>query len=738
MQERQEPSQERKSYLRRGLGNGLNVPRWCSALLAALVFLPGIPRLHSQPPAQPPETGKTSFEQSRATATALARAAKNLPDAERLRTTQAALSIILLTGFDRLLPNLPPATLDQVADIFLSENPDPAEQEATAAKFPPADTLVFDGVRLTGGNFRDIDALIGLGGRPIALDRELPAWIVPLEGSRAQALDSTRAAGMPSKKFLELQNLFNRIHAAEVSDHLVADGIFLRPYAGRMDDLYHHLVQQGGRNGQLDYFALVDNLPPRQYNPISGTAARKSVPPPRVNLSNILSGGSLQAIQTFKASNPRANVQNPFKRSAVRTLPYLGDQLQKTAPGSTLNLSGELMRRAISDPRRFTPGKVPPLFHDPSRFLGRWEDPRFPRVARKKKNANAELFAEIQKVDFETPLPEISFEPAGNELLTQAPPQSSEDETKDLMEDLGLPPQTEDIAGYEPAEAPAPVLPPTQIPDSKIPVPAPPPSKPAPPLLDAEPLETPPVFDLAQAATPSPPKPEASATPAPTASPEILEASATPTPAASPLTAQAPAPPPSPSVTPAPQFLKPSAIALIPPVESPTPKPEQSAPEEKAAEKEPQIAKAIPLVPPERPSDGLRDSTATPFQVAVLTPTAVEAVDYLKKIAASDIVLSENSAATRRADCVIRWLGEAVKPFEPLLTNTPESSEAQAVEPFIVQARDEILALLAKRETLQAARMEELKSRQNTRQAIEKEIQTTRRDELARRTGTGA
>jgi hypothetical protein len=239
------------------------------------------------------------LQQSAATATALARAARDLPDSERQRTTQAALSIILLTKFDRLLPRLQPTTLNQLADIFLAENPDTAEQAAAASKFPPADTINFDGSRLNGGNFRNIDAIIGLGGRPIALDRELPAWIVPLEPARAQALDSSRNAGWSSQKFAELQSLFNRIYAADVGEHLVADGIFLRPYAGRMDDLYHHLVQQGGRNGQLDYFALLDSLPSRQYSPIAGTASRKCVPPLRVNLSNILSGGSLQAIQNF-------------------------------------------------------------------------------------------------------------------------------------------------------------------------------------------------------------------------------------------------------------------------------------------------------------------------------------------------------------------------------------------------------------------------------------------------------
>jgi hypothetical protein len=688
------------------------------ALVVILTLIFASTHLRAANATVPQEQAVPVLQQSAATATALARAARDFPDSERQRTTQAGLSIILLTKFDRILPRLQPSTLNRLADIFLAENPDPSEQAAAASQFPPADTLNFDGSRLTGGNFRNIDAIIGLGGRPIALDRELPARIVPLEPARAQALDSSRSEGWSSQNFAELQSLFNRIYAADVGGNLVTDGIFLRPYAGRMDDLYHHLVQQGGRNGQLDYFALLDSLPPRQYSPIAGTAARTSVPPLRVNLSNILSGGSLQAIQNFKAENPRANVQNPFKGFAVRTLPYLADQLRKTAPGSDLKLSGDLMQRAISDPRRFSPGKAPPLFHDPSRFLGQWEDPRFIRVSKKKKASNAALFAEIQKVDFDTPLPEMSFEPAGNALLSNAPSPPAPDETNDLLNDLGLPPQAENAAKYEPPDTPEPVLPPARITKPEATAPTPLLTKPAPPLLDSEPLDIPPVVDLAQAPTPEPPKPEPAATQTP-----------------QPLMAEQPAPTPMASATPPPQPPKPSAIAVIPPPQAPP----QATPQETPApapapQKEPQVARAIPVNPP----DESRGPSSSSYQVAVLTPTANEAIDYLRKIAASDIALSNNLAAARRADCVIHWLGEAVKPFEPLLTQSPESPEAKAVEPFIVQARDEVVTLLKDRETLQSALMQELKNRQNARQALEKEIQTSRRDELAGRTGTGA
>jgi len=649
------------------------------------------------------------LQQSAATASGLAKAARALPDAERLRTTKAALAIILLTKFDRLLPNLPSTGIDQLADIFLAKNPDPAEQAATAARLPPADKVVFDGTQLAGGNFRNIDTLVGLGGRPIALDRELPARIVPLESVRAQALESTRGAGWSPQQFSEVQSLFNRIHSADVGEHLISDGIFLRPYSGRMDDLYHHLVQQGGRSGQLDYFALLDSLPPRQYSPVSGTAARKSVPPLRVNLSNVLSGGSFMAMQNFKAENPRSNLPNRFQKFAVRILPYLSEELKKTAPGSDLKISGDLMLRAISDPRRFSPGKVPPLFVDPSRFLGQWDDPRFLRVSKKKKASNAALFAEIQKVDFDTPLPEMSFEPAGNALLSK--PQANAAPESDLLEDLGLPPQVEERPKYEPPDTPSPVLPPARIVETEAPPQRPFLANPEPPPLDTQPLELPPIFDFARAPTPAP-------TPSRDGSPSRPPDNA-----------------PTPATTPQPP--KPSAVAVISPQEPPAP-PKVEQPATPAPPKEPQVARAIPVNPPEETYQREPDASANPYQVAVLTPTASEAIEYWKKIAASDITLADNLSATRRADCVIRWLGEAVKPFEPLLTQTPESPAAQAVEPLVVQARDEIVALLKNRESLQASLAQELKSRQGARQSLEKEIETTRRDDLSRRTGTGA
>jgi hypothetical protein len=184
-----------------------------------------------------------------------------------------------------------------------------------------------------------------------------------------------------------------------------------------------------------------------------------------------------------------------------------------------------------------------------------------------------------------------------------------------------------------------------------------------------------------------------------------------------------PQPTPSPLETPAPVAKKPIA--------TPTPI--------LAAEK-PQPSETLDFITsaPAEAVNRAPSSRTTQFQVAVLTPTAHQAVDYLKKIAASDQSLSKNVYETNRAECLIRWLGDAVKPFEPTLTESNDSADSQKLETLIREARDQMVSLLKERDTLKTSRLDELKSRAAARKSLEYEIQTTRRDELARLTGIGA
>ena len=204
--------------------------------------------------------------------------------------------------------------------------------------------------------------------------------------------------------------------------------------------------------------------------------------------------------------------------------------------------------------------------------------------------------------------------------------------------------------------------------------------------------------------------------------------------------------------TPAPKLKprEPSAVALIgekdlaePP--KPTPQVVQATPPPETTPAEPiKVAKAIPVEP--RPDSAVSlleeppasSASTNRFQVAALAPTSLQAVEYLKTIAASDNALADNMAEFNRAECYIRWLGEAVKPFEPEITRNPESEESKKIENLMSQVLAEVVALKARRDELKASRMKELEARHAARTALEKEIQTTRRDELTRLTGVGA
>jgi hypothetical protein len=107
-------------------------------------------------------------------------------------------------------------------------------------------------------------------------------------------------------------------------------------------------------------------------------------------------------------------------------------------------------------------------------------------------------------------------------------------------------------------------------------------------------------------------------------------------------------------------------------------------------------------------------------------------------IAASDAALADNIAEFNRAECYIHWLAEAAKPFEALVAKNPQSENSKTIEPLMQKALEEVVALKTRRDELKAARLKELESRQAARAALENEIQTTRRDELARLTGGGA
>ena len=142
------------------------------------------------------------------------------------------------------------------------------------------------------------------------------------------------------------------------------------------------------------------------------------------------------------------------------------------------------------------------------------------------------------------------------------------------------------------------------------------------------------------------------------------------------------------------------------------------------------VARAIPVnTPPTQPAPQPEDRTPreSQYQIAVLTPTVREAIDYLNTIAANDIELSDNLAAYRRSECYIRWLGDALRSLAAL--SNP------SLDPLLTATREEIVTLLERRDALKKQRMALLSTRHDARQKLDREIQTTRRDRLAQLAG---
>lgn len=367
----------------------------------------------------------------------LARTSAFLPEGERRQVLQKVLAVLLLAEYGRILPpELTSGQWEVLESVFLTDRFDDSVRREQALRLPPADGLAFDGSRLTGSGFGRIDQLIGTNGQPIALDRRLPTRLIPLDAPSAARLQqrvadfSNRPESAPMRKRTET------LYGAPVGSNLAADGVFFRPYAGRMDDFYYRWVQENQRlSPELNFYALSESLPGRRFHPLTGLGSPAAVPAPWFSVSDMLSGGAMLAVEDFKQKNPKAGAGNPFRGFAARVLPFLGSSLENTKFGDEFLVSRETIRRAIQDTRRFAPQPVKPIFNDPSRFFG-WLGGYYEHIA--KRLSRKEMAAEIAKIDFATPLPDLPTEPDANEIFIDPAQWKNEEFFKDLPELLDL------------------------------------------------------------------------------------------------------------------------------------------------------------------------------------------------------------------------------------------------------------------------------------------------------------
>ena len=287
------------------------------------------------------------------------------------KLTRKAVQCWLLEHHQRLLPE---RTAEGVLEALVAEMQGGAPALGKDA-LPPADELVLQGDFLTGGNFRFIDNLISLERRPIALDRMLPMLLVPLPADAVEEMEKKRQQFQASAPAGLINARVERFHMQPIARTFVEDGLAMRSYAGRADDWYFHLVQTGTPYQQLQFFAILESWRDRAYHPLTGLGSPQEVPPVWFSLSDILSHGSLAAVNASPASG-----RNPFRGFGSRVLPFCQGEFGRFEAGKTLIIPPVLLAQARASRLRLAPPVVPAMFNDPSRFIGWNERPHWIQV----------------------------------------------------------------------------------------------------------------------------------------------------------------------------------------------------------------------------------------------------------------------------------------------------------------------------------------------------------------------
>jgi hypothetical protein len=296
---------------------------------------------------------------------------------DTLRTCAVQNEVLL--QFGKLVPaNAAPQEIAILAETLTEPATAARNQalQALTAGYPEADTLTFDGEKYRGGNFAFVDSILGLTGRPVALDRELPVWLVPLSADGETVLADKRNKFQAEQKNAALRtataHLFlgkNGSEGTAVAAQLFQDGAFVRVYCGRFDDLYFHLFQNGNGLSALAFAAVADGLSLRRYHAITGLVAASVSPVERFDLSDVLSGGGRAAIGRWEATQG-GDSQRALRGFSTRVLPLIAGRISQLAPGAAITVSQDEFLNALRNTKSLYPTGVPPLYRSAARFFG--------------------------------------------------------------------------------------------------------------------------------------------------------------------------------------------------------------------------------------------------------------------------------------------------------------------------------------------------------------------------------
>lgn len=248
------------------------------------------------------------------------------------------------------------ASVKQFMDASGSINTTSPQWAQFVNYYPPYNSLRFNGSNFSGGNGLFVDNMAGLGGLPVANDRQIPMYLVPLSTTANAVLTGARTVYTDLALATGVVQGFNQLFSSTtpVSRNLVANGVMVRQ-AQPIDNLFINEVQNGSANSTIAFYGLVDGLDTvgYAYNPMSGvTQVRDRVqatnPKLRFNDTNTLSSGCWAAVEEYNAkavASGDSPVANQYDHYGYRVTPALLAS-GRIIPGQRISITQEIVDQA--------------------------------------------------------------------------------------------------------------------------------------------------------------------------------------------------------------------------------------------------------------------------------------------------------------------------------------------------------------------------------------------------------
>lgn len=212
----------------------------------------------------------------------------------------------------------------------------------------PAYGRTFDGTSFSGGDLGNIDAVVGINGVPVSMDRQLPVSVVPVSAAHLPALQSYQ--GSMGSSLTQLLNSFlpfnvrNSSLSSLISQMLgrlggsmMGNGIFMRDYAGRADDGYAYSYGQTDPLLRMAYWA---SRQASGYDPLMGVVGDPAMTAGGM-FNDALTRGQYRAVDQYLRANGMDAAANPYSTFSGDIVGTALQQARATRVGERLAVTPE-------------------------------------------------------------------------------------------------------------------------------------------------------------------------------------------------------------------------------------------------------------------------------------------------------------------------------------------------------------------------------------------------------------